>query len=377
MEIEFGPAGAIRAEFLPAPQPTAKPAPSAPVIEIVSTPSSRDYMLESSIGTRLTPERLAWVFRQADFGQPALMFDVFESVVLNDGHTRGLFEQRLDEVAAVPWTLRPGDARGGSQQAVDALTEALVNADVAGAIEHIALAPFYGCSYVEVAWQRRPDGIEVPVEFVCVPHKRFIFDTRSRARLTSEGNPYPGELLERRPGSSWMRAETKRWRKQVQAGMLRSAAWWCVFKRMSVREFMIFAEKFGIPFILGKYDETASETTRKGLKDAIAALGTEGRAILAHDAKVEILDQVLRSGAGDHLHSALIQLCNSEISKVITAGTLTADTGGPGSFALGQVHADQKHKLSLADARRIGNVFCRDTAAPRSPRSRRSAPSRC
>jgi phage gp29-like protein len=127
MEIEFGPAGAVHAEFLPEPQPAAKPAPSSPVIEIVSTPSSRDYMLESSIGTRLTPERLAWVFRQADFGQPALMFDVFESVVLNDGHTRGLFEQRLDEVAAVPWTLRPGDAREGSQQAVDALTEALVD----------------------------------------------------------------------------------------------------------------------------------------------------------------------------------------------------------------------------------------------------------
>jgi phage gp29-like protein len=160
----------------------------------VSTPSSRDYMLESSIGTRLTPERLAWVFRQADFGQPGLMFDVFESVVLNDGHTRGLFEQRLDEVAAVPWTLRSGDAREGRQQAVDALTEALVNADVAVAIEHIALAPFYGCSYVEVAWQRRPDATKVPVEFVCVPHKRFIFDTRSRARLTSEGNPYPGDL---------------------------------------------------------------------------------------------------------------------------------------------------------------------------------------
>ena len=55
-----------------------------------------------------------------------------------------------------------------------------------------------------------------------------------------------------------------------------------------------------------------------------------------------------------------MSLSNSEISKAITAGTLTSDTGGPGSFALGQVHADRAHKLSLADGRRIGNVFCRD-----------------
>jgi hypothetical protein len=42
---------------------------------------------------------------------------------------------------------------------------------------------------------------------------------------------------------------------------------------------------------------------------------------------------------GDHLHPrivALVGLANSEISKIITAGTLTSDAGGPGSFALGR-----------------------------------------
>jgi len=362
MDLELGPAGgaagALRAEFMPEPEPAPKPAPSSPVVEIVSTPSSRDYMIDSWIGTRLTPERVAWVFRQADFGQPALMYDMFESVLLNEGHARGLYEQRLDEVTAVPWTLRPGDARQGSQQAADDLTTALMLADVAPAIEHIALGPFYGCSYAEVAWWKRPDGLEVPVEFACVPHRRFIFDERSRPRLTSDKNPYPGDLLERRAGSSWLRAETKRWRKQVQAGILRTVTWFSLFKRMNVRELLIFAEKFGIPFILGKLENDASETSRKELKNTLAAIGTEGRAVLGPGVNIQILDQVLRSGAGgDQLHSTIIQLCNSEISKVITAGTLTSDTGGPGSFALGQVHAAQKHKLSLADARRIGNVF--------------------
>src|SRR5262249_41144998 len=117
--MELRPAGRLRAEFLPDPEPTPRPAPSSPIVEIVSTASSRDYLVENWIGTRLTPEHVAGVFRQADFGQPALMFDMFESVVLTDGHTRGLYEQRLDEVAAAPWTLRPGDDRPGSLQAVD------------------------------------------------------------------------------------------------------------------------------------------------------------------------------------------------------------------------------------------------------------------
>lgn len=159
-----------------------------------------------------------------------------------------------------------------------------------------------------------------------------------------------------------MCAHTRRWRKPSQAAILRTVAWWALFKRMSVRDWMIFAEKFGIPLVIGKPGENDSQDTRAKLKDAIAALGTEGRAILGGDATIQVLDQALRSGGGEHLHAGIVQLSNSEISKCITAGTLTADVGGPGSFALGQVHADQKHKLSLADARRIGTVFKRDLA---------------
>lgn len=346
-------------EYLPQREIAPKQAPDRTVI-ITTSSYSNDYV-DSWAGYKVTPDRVAWIFRQADAGQPALMFDLFEHVTLNDGHLRGLFEQRMDELA-VPWTLRPGDDRPGSMDAATTLEEALENVDMDGALEHIALGQFYGASYAEVAWQTRPDGLQVPTFIVNVPHRRFAFDDDFRARLTSEKNPYPGELLERREGSSWIKAESRRWRKQTQAGILRTATWWAVFKRMSVRDWLIFAEKFGIPMITGKYGEDSTEKTRKALVEAIAALGTEGRAVLAHDATIEIHDQAIRNGAGggDHLHAGITQLCNSEISKVITAGTLTSDTGGPGSFALGQVHADQKHKLSLADARRIGRIIRRD-----------------
>lgn len=347
--------------YLPEPQPElTAPAPPAGKIEIVTTPSTLDYT-DSWAGFKLTPERLTWILRLADWGSPWQMYDAFEAGVLADGHTRGLYEQRLDEVC-VAWTWRAGDDRPGSQQAAEEIDRATQEIDMEGGIEHIALAPMWGSSYAEVAWVTRADGVQVPAEIVCVPHRRFIFDEQSRPRLTGETNPYPGDALERRPGSSWMRAETRRWRRQVQAGSLRTVLWWMLFKRMSVRDWLIFAERFGIPMIIGKPGDDDSETTRKALKEAISALGTEGRAILGGKATIEVLTQALRAGggSGDHLHPGIVALANSEISKTLTAGTLTADTGGPGSFALGQVHADQKHKLSLADARRIGNVFRRD-----------------
>jgi phage gp29-like protein len=348
------------ARYLPeVPVAIDKPAPPAPRLELLTTWSRLDYA-ETFQGWQLTPQRVAWIFRQADYGWAWQMIDMYEAIALNDGHLRGLFEQRMDELE-VPWTLRPGDDRPGSAQAAVELEAACRTWDMTGLIQHLQLQPFYGFSYGEIPWQSRADGVQIPVDAVCVPHRRFAFDLQSRARLTSELDPYPGELLERRPGSSWVCAETKRWRKQTQAGLFRTAAYWAVFKRMSVRDWLIFAEKFGIPMIVGKYADTSSEKTRQALAQAIEALGTEGRALLAEGATVEVIDKALRSGGGgDHLHAGITQLANSEISKIITAGTLTSDVGGPGSFALGQVHADQKHKLSLADARRIGIAFQRD-----------------
>lgn len=355
----FWSASPATASYMPEAPPLAlPPAPPGPRVEIVTTGSKQDYV-DSFAGFKLTPDRVAWILRQADAGFPMLMFDMFEHITLIDGTIRGLFEQRLDELA-VQWTLRPGDERAGSIQLAEELTVAMRAMDTDTLLEHIALQPLWGCSYAELAWISRPDGFQIPVEAVCVPHRRFVFDDQSRPRLTSDGNFWPGDLLERTPGSSWIKAETRRWRRQVQAGIMRTVVYWAVFKRMSVRDWLIFAEKFGIPMIVGKYDDNANEQTRKALKDAIAALGTEGRAILANGQIIEVLTQALRAGGGDHLHAEITKLCNEEISKAITAATLTSSQGGPGSFALGAIHAAQKHKLHVADARRIGRWVRRD-----------------
>jgi phage gp29-like protein len=356
----------VVANYLPETKPEPKPAPST--VEIVTTPSTLDFS-DSWAGYKLTPDRLAWVLRLADWGAPSQMYDAFESVVLSDGHTRGLYENGLDAVS-VPWTWRAADARPGSMQLAADLAAITAELDIESAIEHLALQTYFGSAYVEVAWVTRGDGLQVPSEIVCVPHRRFIFDDRSCPRLTSEANPYPGDALDRRPGSSWIKGETRRWRRQVQAGLLRTVAWWCVFKRMSVRDWMVFVEKFGIPMIVGKIGENDSEATRKALKAAIASLGTEGQAILGGDASIDILTQALRSGGGDHLHSGITNLANAEISKCLTGGTLTSDTGGPGSFALGEVHAAKEHNFHLARARRIGTWIRRDLAGEYLARNR-------
>jgi phage gp29-like protein len=146
---------------------------------------------------------------------------------------------------------------------------------------------------------------------------------------------------------------SRRWRKASQAGKLRTVAFFCCIKSMSMRDWIIFAEKFGIPLVVGHYDETTGEETRKKLYEALRLLGTEGLAVLAEGARIEIKDRTALGGNGDALHPGLVALCNAEISKVMVGGTLTAETGGPGSFALGKVHKEGAETVAQARARRV------------------------
>src|SRR5215467_11389168 len=88
--------------YLPEPQrELVTSGPPVGTIEIVTRASALDYS-DSWSGFKLTPERLTWILRLADWGSPLQLFDMYESTVLTDGHTRGLYEQRLDEVC-VDW----------------------------------------------------------------------------------------------------------------------------------------------------------------------------------------------------------------------------------------------------------------------------------
>jgi hypothetical protein len=67
--------------YLPEPQrELTAPAPPAGTIEIVTRASALDYS-DSWSGFKLTPERLTMILRQADWGAPLQLFDMYESTL--------------------------------------------------------------------------------------------------------------------------------------------------------------------------------------------------------------------------------------------------------------------------------------------------------
>lgn len=342
--------------YLPEPKPKEVIAPPASETVRIQTESYNLDYADSSIISGLTPERLALVYRTADWGYPLHMVDIFEANLTVDCHLRGIWEQRMDEVAAQDWSIEPGDTSDPkSVEAATLLRDEIGWNDIHALIEHIMLAWFYGFSYAEMAWESKTSGMQRPVEIVCVPLRRFVFDANGNPLLTSAKQPQ-GAPLDRTDSTSWVRANSKRMRKPQQAGLFRPTAYASLFKRMSITDWMIFLRKFGLPMTVGKYAENSSEKTRKALLDALRSLGNEGIAMIEEGSIIEVMTGVLRSGS-DSPQAPLVNLMNDEISKVLTSATLTTGTGGAGSFALGNVHATRAEKLTLADAQRVGIIF--------------------
>lgn len=314
-------------------------------------------------GYHLTPAKLWSAYRQAELGSPMLQCDVFEDVQENDGHLRGQYESRLSAVAMRPWIIQAGGKAAVDLAAAATLSTALKRTNMLRLMWHLMDALGYGYSAANVVWGFEPEGIAViPVWFLLAAHRRFLVDDSGMGRLTfrTEANQWPGETLFR---GEWIVAERMA-RLVVRSGLFRTTSWFALFKRMSFADWIVFAEKFGIPVVLGYYQERASPESRAALLQAVEDIGSDGQAILSDLTKIVMESAMTRSGDVSALHPAVVARCDAEVSKVITGATLNVESGGPGSFALGKVHEGRANSLVFADALWLQDVFQRYVISP-------------
>jgi phage gp29-like protein len=107
-----------------------------------------------------------------------------------------------------------------------------------------------------------------------------------------------------------------------------------------------------MPLRLGKYDSGATPEDKDALAIAVQALGSDAAGIISKATEIEFVTSNIGSVSSD-LYENLARFGNKEISKAILGSTLTADSDGKGSYALGNVHNDVRKDLIHADSMAI------------------------
>lgn len=316
-------------------------------------------------GYNLKPDRVWAAYRHAETGYPAMQCDMLEDVRENDGHLAGQWNSRNQSVSFREWSIRPGGKAAIDIEAASELQYALRRANMLELHSHLMEGIYYGWSAANTAWGIREaknsvDDLAVPIWFLPAVHRRFLVERYTDVLMwRSEDNPYPGDYLE--PGQ-WIVAR-RPGRKVARAGIGRTTTWWALFKRMAITDWIVFAEKFGLPFTLGYYGERASEESRRALEQALTDIGSDGQAVLSETTRIA-LETPMRQGDVAHLHPAIADRCDAEISKVVTGATLNVSHGGAGSFALGRVHENRAISLQFADAYWLQDMFDRQLCQP-------------
>jgi phage gp29-like protein len=70
-----------------------------------------------------------------------------------------------------------------------------------------------------------------------------------------------------------------------------------------------------------------------------------------------VIHETQKGGTSADVHGALAAYFDAQLSKLIAGATLLTETQGPGSFALGQVHAGRAFELIAGDAERLAQSF--------------------
>ncbi len=352
-------------------------------------------VMHPSVG--LTPDKLAAILRQAEFGDPFLYLELAEEMEEKDLHYLATLETRKQAVAQLPLIVRPASAAADDARLADLVREALLDGplDLPEALFDVLDALGKGFSASEILWDT--SGREWrPRELVWRDPRWFLFDWISGERLlvrtlSDRGQTVPGGdgagHLEGRMRSYDRASGDGVWNGYqpltepllpfkfvvhfakaksglpIRGGLARAAGWAYLFKNYVLKDWVTFAEVFGQPLRVGKYGAGATEADKRTLLTAVANIGTDAAAIIPDSMLIEFTEA--RQTGSVEVYERLCEYLDRQVSKAVIGQTLTHDMPrGTGSRAAAEVHEAVRRDILRADARRLAATLRRDLVKP-------------
>ncbi|MCI9121158.1 MAG: DUF935 domain-containing protein [Oscillibacter sp.] len=307
----------------------------------------------------LTPVRLAEILQEADAGDVLRQMELFEEMEEKDPHLFSQLQTRKNAVTGldfevIPFSDEPRDKEIAAfvKEQIDSMEgfEDMAN-DLLDAIGK-------GFAVSEILWGYE-EGRVVVSQVKSRHQKRFFWDSlddsfKVRTQAHSEGLLLPANkfIIHKYKARS---GHTSR------AGILRVVAWMYLFKNYDLKDWVSFAEVYGLPLRLGKYAPGASEADKLALMQALVQIGADAAGIIPDGTTIDFITTEKTSSAG--LYERLARYCDEQTSKAILGQTLTSDSGG-GSYAQSKTHNDVRHDLTVADCKALASTLRRDLIRP-------------
>lgn len=311
----------------------------------------------------LTPQTLSTIFKAADNGDVARQAELFEEMEEKDTHLFSELQTRKNAVQGLDYEITPWSESAEDKKIKDFVSDCLFGLEsFDDTLLDLLDAIGKGYSLSEILWA--PDaGRAVIGRIEWIHAKKAVFYERGMSsmwaksfevpRILTEAQPIYGEIM---PAFKLVYHRYKaRSGYDTRAGVLRVCAWMYLFKNYGLKDWVAFAEVFGMPLRLGKYDAGASKEDKDALVAAIQSLGSDAAGIISKNTEIEFVEAVKNTGT-NNIYEALANFCDKQMSKAILGQTATTE-GTPGKLGNEDAQDRVRYDLVKADAESLGKTI--------------------
>ncbi len=314
----------------------------------------------ASKATGLTPERLASILQRAADNDAHDYITLAHEMEERDPHYASVLATRKHAVCKLPISVESPTDDKTDTKITDAVIALTKKPWFRFLLEDLADALGKGFSVCEIMWDST--GRQwMPKVCKWRDQRFFQFDriNGETLRLIDESNQADGVDLD--PYKFIVHYARLKTGVPIRGGLARLAATAFMCKSFTLKDWMAFAELFGLPFRIGKYNNGASVEDKATLIAAVSGIGTDAAGIIPETMQIELLEAAKTSG-GESLFEGLANWLDKQVSKAVLGQTMTSDDGS--SLAQAKVHNEIRTDLVESDALQLAATINRDLVRP-------------
>ena len=305
-----------------------------------------------SVASTLSPARLAGVLRNVNEGNARDYFILAEEMEERDLHYASVLRTRKLTVAGIPPAVEAASDDEHDVMLADAVRDLVGQPQIPELLFDLLDGLGKGVAVCEILWSTREGWMPRDYEWVDPRFLKPDSDTLREFRLMTDEQPVDGIPLT--PGQSVMHYPRLKSGLPLRNGLARLVAVMYMLKSFTVRDWWAFAEKFGIPVVVGKYGANATTEQIQTLIDAIASIASDAGCAIPQSMQLDMQETASRNGGGA-LFKEMAEWCDAQTSKAVLGQTMTTDDGSSRSQA--DVHDRVRMDIARWDARQLENTL--------------------
>ncbi|WP_111745597.1 DUF935 domain-containing protein [Salinisphaera orenii] len=313
------------------------------------------------VAAGMTPARLASILQAAADGNAHDYLTLAEEIEERDAHYAAVLGTRKRAVAGLPVHVEAAGEDAQSVKLADAVRDLVKRPAFGYLVDDTLDALGKGYSVCEIVWDRSGKTWE-PVAYPHRDPRFFAFtDASGLAKLGLLDDSQPGQPLAMPAYKFVTHVPRIKAGIPLRGGLARLIAFGWMCKAYTQKDWIAFAEVYGMPLRLGRYGPGASERDVAILRQAVANIGSDAAAVLPRSMEIDF-EQVASGGTGStDVFERLADWVDRQTSKGVLGQTMTTDaqSAGMGSNQAG-VHNEVRDDITKADAKQLSDTLNRD-----------------